>query len=71
MTPKTTARSSASAPQISLAQDIARGPYAMAIREMKNASHLRPTGIDHMARSSELRNPKKVAMDMTMARLLR
>lgn len=69
--PKTMARSSASAPHISLAQDMARGPYAMAIREMKNANHFRPTGIDQMARSSALRNPKNVAIDMTIALLLK
>lgn len=50
---------------------MARGPYATAILEMKKANHLRPLGMDHMASSRELRKPKKVAIDMTIARLLR
>lgn len=56
--PKTIARSSASLPQISLAHDIARGPYGTAARTIKKENHFKPFGIVHIARQMEENNPK-------------
>lgn len=66
--PSTIARSSASAPQISLAHDMDSGPYATDARDMKKANHFRPAGIVQMARTREVKKPKKVDIDMTAAR---
>jgi hypothetical protein len=58
ITPSTMARSSASAPHISFAQDIERGPYGTEARPMKNANHLRPVGIVQIARTRFEKKPR-------------
>lgn len=65
MIPSTTALSSASAPQISFAQVIDSGPYATEILDAKNENHFRPAGIVQMASNSDVKNPKKVEIDIT------
>lgn len=69
--PRTKARSSASPEQISLAQAMDSGPKAMAARLEKYANHCSPMGIDHIAKRREEKKPKKIAIDITKARLRR
>jgi hypothetical protein len=69
MTPKTIARSSASAPQISFAQDIESGPYGTEIRAIKYANHLRPEGTSHIARIRAYRKPKNYILISACSRI--
>ena len=68
MTPMTIVRSSASAPQISLAQDILSGPYGTDARCKKNENHLRPDGMFQTARQRAAKPPSNVEIDIMRAR---
>ena len=60
--------SSASDPQISLAQDMLRGPYGTDARWRKKENHFRPEGMFQIARQRAAKPPRSVLIDIIRAR---
>ena len=66
--PMTIALSSASAPQISFAQDMLSGPYGTEARCKKKENHFKPAGMFQIAKHKAANPPRSVLIDIIRAR---